>query len=245
MENERKRKEIVHLLENIQDHFKRLEDYRSIPTLELDVILSKTAKLQEKVAVLKYMMKKQEDGAFESTKPVEIGKLEKDAPSFKSENPSENPQAAETTEPPKENSVATDSLSGDAREVIEKEEVEVEKSVDIAETSSGKGIGKIEDYLDLNARFSSEDHSLSDQLKKQPIANLLTAIGLNERYLFANQLFSGDMAKFIDEIKKLNSFDSEQEALDYFDNKLSNKESWKSSEDLVEAFRLLIQRRFQ
>ena len=122
---------------------------------------------------------------------------------------------------------------------------EAKKSVDIAKQSTGKGTGKIEDYVDLNARFSSEDHSLSDQLKKQPIANLLTAIGLNERYLFANQLFNGDMAQFIEEIKKLNSFDSEEKALAYFDNELSDKESWKSSEDLVEAFRLLIQRRFQ
>lgn len=240
----RKRKEIQELLVNIHDHFKRLEDYTSIPTLELNVILSKISKLQEKTSVLKHLMSRKEDEGYEEK---QNGNIQSPA--------AEEPEQKNTSRQPTDPEII-DEVGEEQDEVIEQGQEEEKKTstddklptkefVDPAETSSGKGIGKLEDYLDLNAKFTNEDHSLSDQLKKQPITNLLTAIGLNERYLFANQLFNGDMAQFIDEIKKLNSFDSEEEALDYFDNKLSNKESWQSSEDLVEAFRLLVERRFQ
>lgn len=235
-ESERKRKEILSLLANIQDHFKRLGDYDNIPSLELNVILSKISKLQEKTSVLKYLMHKKEDDSFEENK------AEADEQAEVKEVKEEEVPVEVEEEVKNEKVVSSES---EVKEKTAKKNIQENEYIDPAETSSGKGIGKLEDYLDLNAKFSGEDHSLSDQLKKQPIANLLTAIGLNERYLFANQLFNGDMAKFIDEIKKLNSFEKEEEALDYFDNQLSNKESWKSSEDLVEAFRLLVERRFQ
>lgn len=234
-ERERKRKEILSLLANIQDHFKRLGDYDNIPSLELNVILSKISKLQERTSVLKYLMHKKEEDSFEENKAETNEQV-------KVEETREEEVAVEIED---EDDIKNKKEVASEDEIKEKTTVQENNYVDPAETSSGKGIGKLEDYLDLNAKFSGEDHSLSDQLKKQPISNLLTAIGLNERYLFANQLFNGDMAKFIDEIKKLNSFETEEEALGYFDKQLSNKESWKSSEDLVEAFRLLVERRFQ
>lgn len=220
---------------NIQDHFKRLGDYDNIPSLELNVILSKISKLQERTSVLKYLMHKKEEDSFEENKAETNEQV-------KVEETREEEVAVEIED---EDDIKNKKEVASEDEIKEKTTVQESNYVDPAETSSGKGIGKLEDYLDLNAKFSGEDHSLSDQLKKQPISNLLTAIGLNERYLFANQLFNGDMAKFIDEIKKLNSFETEEEALGYFDKQLSNKESWKSSEDLVEAFRLLVERRFQ
>ena len=82
---------------------------------------------------------------------------------------------------------------------------------------------EIDSKPDLNEVFSSEeDPSLSEQLKKQPISDLLTAIGLNERYLYANELFDGDMEDFRRVISLLNDFENESEVVEFFEKDLLN-----------------------
>lgn len=102
------------------------------------------------------------------------------------------------------------------------------------------------DFQDLNSKLSAkEDKSIVDQLQKQPIADLTTAIGLNERYLYANELFEGRMDDLKIALKELNTKGNRVEALDYFDNQLIQNNKWEAKNELVLALRLLVERRFK
>ena len=99
---------------------------------------------------------------------------------------------------------------------------------------------------DLNEQYSEEeDPSLSEQLKKQPIADLLTAIGLNERYLYANELFGGDIEDFKNVVRTLNEFDSKELAESYFVDQLLVSYGWEKDSEMVKALYSLVQRRYQ
>ena len=73
---------------------------------------------------------------------------------------------------------------------------------------------------DLNESLSEKDESISNQLQQQPITDLMTAIGLNKRYLYSNELFNGDMDEFKNAITMLNEFKSGEEARAFFENGL-------------------------
>ena len=99
---------------------------------------------------------------------------------------------------------------------------------------------------DLNEQYAEEeDPSLSEQLRKQPIADLMTAIGLNERYLYANELFDGDIEAFREVVKILNEFGHKEQALKYFKEQLIPTYEWDAKNVLVKALYLLVERRYQ
>ena len=97
---------------------------------------------------------------------------------------------------------------------------------------------------DINEAFASADSSLSGHLQKQPIADLMSAIGLNERYLYANDLFEGDMQEFKNAIKMLNEFQSGNEAKAFFDSGLRSTYNWEDDNTLAQALFNLVERRY-
>ena len=97
---------------------------------------------------------------------------------------------------------------------------------------------------DINEAFASADSSLSGHLQKQPIADLMSAIGLNERYLYANNLFEGDMQEFKNAIKMLNEFQSGNEAKAFFDSGLRSTYNWEDDNTLAQALFNLVERRY-
>lgn len=98
---------------------------------------------------------------------------------------------------------------------------------------------------DINEALSEKDESLSNQLQKQPITDLLTAIGLNERYLYSNELFNGDMEEFKNAIIMLNEFKTGEEARAFFENGLRASYEWEDDNVLAQALFNLVERRFQ
>ena len=97
-------------------------------------------------------------------------------------------------------------ILGEARD-DEKEAGQADQQVEQLEDKN-----EISSKPDINEAFTTEDSSISGHLQKQPITDLMSAIGLNERYLYANELFEGDMQEFKNAIKMLNEFESVMEA---------------------------------
>ena len=97
---------------------------------------------------------------------------------------------------------------------------------------------------DINEAFASEDSSISGHLQKQPIADLMSAIGLNERYLYANDLFEGDMQEFKNAIKMLNEFENVGDAKSFFESGLRGTYGWEDENELAQALFNLIERRY-
>lgn len=241
MDTNRKRKEVADLIDNIKEHSDRLLDHPSIPVLELNVILSKINKLYEKTAILKYL-------AINESKNHELSEEDRNTSNKHTSTPVDKdiietiPQTnhlQKKNEESEENALKEDSVPSQTSGRANAD------NIPDPAVNTQRNIGKLEDYLDVNAKFSTEeDPSLSHQLKKQPISNLMTAIGLNERYLFANHLFDGHMEKFLEAVKALNTFESSDKAMQFFDNTLAEEFNWDKSDELVAAFRLLVERRF-
>ena len=272
MDSQQKRKEITELIDNIKKHSDRLSDKPNIPLLEVSVISAKISRLNEKTAILKYLLAKDQgfteeeyalqiDEAFDEDEAdeieetqddfdppaAEVGGLEAESKKELTKTaPAEEPiltadQIEEPKEEHKEEELAEDEEKEEEESTVEEtEKVEVKESETILESE------EIPSKPDLNEQYSEEeDPSLSEQLKKQPIADLLTAIGLNERYLYANELFGGDIEDFRNVVRTLNEFNSGEEAIAYFDQQLCVSYGWSADNELVKAIRTLVQRRYQ
>jgi hypothetical protein len=89
---------------------------------------------------------------------------------------------------------------------------------------------------------SDEDKSLGSRLK-QPISDLKTAIGINDRFLFINELFDGDMREYDEALKSFNNCMSLQDAISIFEQaKISRK--WTKDIESVNKLLDFIHRRY-
>ncbi len=109
--------------------------------------------------------------------------------------------------------------------------------------------------LELNDLIKEEAFSINDQLKQNepevaygfnetPIRDLKKAIGINDRYLFINELFRGDEIMYERSLKTINGFDIFPEAQYWIERELKLKLGWKAGSIAVEHFDQLVKRRF-
>jgi hypothetical protein len=95
----------------------------------------------------------------------------------------------------------------------------------------------------LNERLKQSKIELSDMLTEAPVRDLKKAIGVNDRFLFINELFRGDEAMYERSIKTINNFSIYPEAQYWIERELKVKIGWKDSE-IVRQFDQLVKRRF-
>ena len=96
----------------------------------------------------------------------------------------------------------------------------------------------------LNDRLKQSKIELSDMLTEAPLRDLKKAIGVNDRFLFINELFRGDEAMYERSIKTINNFSIFPEAQYWIERELKVKIGWKESDPIVKQFDQLIKRRF-
>ena len=73
-----------------------------------------------------------------------------------------------------------------------------------------------------------------------PVANILSAISLNDRLLFINTLFNKDPLLFQNTVKDFNAMDSLQQALEYISE---NFAGWNMESDIVYRFMMAVRRK--
>ncbi|MEI6086673.1 MAG: hypothetical protein WCR66_03735 [Bacteroidota bacterium] len=126
---------------------------------------------------------------------------------------------------------------------VVEEDIEINKN----EFASGK--------LELNDLIKNEAFSINDQLKQSepevahgfnetPIRDLKKAIGINDRYLFINELFRGDEIMYERSLKTINGFNIFPEAQYWIERELKLKLGWNNNSIAVEHFDQLVKRRF-
>jgi hypothetical protein len=81
-------------------------------------------------------------------------------------------------------------------------------------------------------------------LQDEPVRDLKKAIGINDRYLYINELFKGSEEAFDQAVKTLNGFSILPEALYYLERELSREFGWKADDKLALEFTQLVRRRF-
>jgi len=108
---------------------------------------------------------------------------------------------------------------------------------EINETANASGTS-------LNDKLKQSKIDLGDTLTEQPIRDLRKAIGVNDRFLYINDLFRGDEAMYERSVKTINSFSIFAEAEYWIQRELKVKNGWKDSDKLVQQFYQLVKRRF-
>ena len=96
----------------------------------------------------------------------------------------------------------------------------------------------------LNDSLKEDTTELSAKLSDAPVKDLKKAIGVNERFLFINELFRGDEVMYERSIKTINSFTIWPEAEYWVKRELKTKLGWKDSNETVQHFDQLVKRRF-
>ena len=96
----------------------------------------------------------------------------------------------------------------------------------------------------INEKLKQTRIDLGDSFTEVPIRDLKKAIGINDRFLFINELFRGDEAVYERSIKTINSFSILPEAEYWIQRELKVKNGWKDSDQLVQQFYQLVKRRF-
>ena len=100
--------------------------------------------------------------------------------------------------------------------------------------------GSINDQFSINA----EQPTLADKLGQQPIKDLTNSIGLNQKFLFMNDLFEGENDKYKEAIETINKFSTLVEADSYINNSLKGQYNWDMNAISTQKFISLVQRRF-
>jgi hypothetical protein len=97
---------------------------------------------------------------------------------------------------------------------------------------------------ELNEKLKETTREVAHKLQDSPIKDLRKAIGINDRYLYINELFNGDEAMFERSVKTLNQFSILPEAEFWMQRELRIKLAWKEDNTLVHQFVQLVRRRF-
>lgn len=96
----------------------------------------------------------------------------------------------------------------------------------------------------LNDKLKQSSTELAEILTREPVRDLKKAIGINDRFVFVNELFRGDEVMYERSIKTINSFNILQEAEFWMERELKLKLAWDDSKDTVRHFCQLVRRRF-
>jgi len=98
-------------------------------------------------------------------------------------------------------------------------------------------------YEGLFSTKSSND--LSDKLSKQPIADLTKAFAINDKLLYANDLFGKDQNAFAENVRQLNTLGNFESAKAHL-IQLAQQHRWMDEErvETAQAFVQLVQRRY-
>lgn len=98
--------------------------------------------------------------------------------------------------------------------------------------------------ISLNDKLKQSKIDLGETYTEVPVRDLKKAIGINDRFLFINELFRGDEAVYERSIKTINGFSILAEAEYWIQRELKVKNGWKDSDELVKQFYQLVKRRF-
>jgi hypothetical protein len=96
----------------------------------------------------------------------------------------------------------------------------------------------------LNDKLKSDIADLKSTLNDSPVRDLKKAIGVNDRYVFINQLFRGDEVMYERSLKTINGFRILPEAEYWMERELKVKLGWDENRETTRHFYQLVKRRF-
>ncbi len=97
---------------------------------------------------------------------------------------------------------------------------------------------------EINERLREDKTEVATVLQTSPVRDLKKAVGINDRYLFVNELFRGDESMYERSMKTINGFSIYPEAQYWIERELKVKMGWDDRCETVKLFDQLVRRRF-
>ena len=140
---------------------------------------------------------------------------------------------------------STNRLIDSDSELIDSVPVPEEKSVPEEEDSGIRTYKIVRENVHTlgDVLEKTEDNSLAARLQRKPVSDLISAIGINDKFLFLNELFGGSMEKYNKSIRSLNSFSTLLGAKTYM-SELQIEFQWDCNSDAYKKLADLVERRF-
>jgi hypothetical protein len=122
-----------------------------------------------------------------------------------------------------------------AAEKDEKKSTQARSAFDLFSSSAEETVA---DKLGKN-----EDASLAEKIEKSQIADLRQAIGINEKFLFINELFNGDLGRYNKAIDEFNELKSQQ-GVDTYLLEMKIQNQWPDDIEAYIKLKALLDRKF-
>lgn len=257
MKNDKLLRNIELELDFLQAHVRRIsKNNKKIHPLDRDMLINKTRSLYEKLLKLEEPEEKETpeksiklpetmpeaelSEKAESSKHIEKGGLVPDkkvqeAPS--DETPSEEPVVKTAHE---EHAVTEERKDVGPGKNISADEPENKGE----EKPSGPAFDLFSPAEEtISDIFSQkEEPTLAEKMSRKPINDLREIIGINEKFLFINELFNGDMARYNKVIDELNAITNEKGLNRYFiELKIANQ--WPDDQQAFVKLQELVKRK--
>ena len=131
-----------------------------------------------------------------------------------------------------------------ARDLIDGDSIVRENPFEMPRMDDGSDELDFEMAETLGESFMQEDHSLAAKLQQNPVHDLKSVIGINDKFLFVNELFGGSMEKYNKSIENLNDLKTMNGAMIYL-NELKIELQWNSSNEAYQKLAELVKRKFE
>ncbi len=240
--------EISFIHEAINEEVEMIKKHKDkIPRIELDMIMSNLQKLYE------YFYKLQKLNGELGTKPLAPVDIPKEPEKPKTE---EKPAEIKTYFKPENLEIKPVETIQQAEEkpveLIQQSEENLVETKTHIKPEKPKIPEQKKSTLDMFAETSTtigdkfldkKDNSIAASMSYNHITNIKKAIGINEKFLFINELFNGNMQEYNQVLDKLNSINDVNDAGSFIDE-LKLKNNWKTEEDSFIRFMEVIKRKF-
>lgn len=254
MENKKLVGILLNDISGLEDLIREIKDNKHYESLDIEFLQTRAVGIRK---LLEMLSQNLESGSTDKSNLPPYGKEkrvsvspglrdEKDSVESAGRDPVVITEITETAEVGTEEEVS----SGRFEKIVEREQ-ETQARDELQETLEEAGLTiepEEEEPKILGEKFIKEkslNDMLSDQgileskLTNRPISNLQSAIGVNDRFLYIRELFSGDPRRFEEVVKSIDSMNSFPEAIDF----LKKDFVWKKNETSLK-FLNLVKRRF-
>ena len=258
--------QIDSLLKIIHDQHDQIRQHPgSIPQVEIDFMIQNLRQLYEASLLLNHtnalssldeIKQAMTQKILAEKRAIELKKTENKTEPVREESVAPAGSGIQTQENKKEESPVSNAMN----EVIAKVSGAVSESEDQKIKQTRKkthGLNNLyEDKPTLGDQFSNEEslhlkiaskntsRTLADQLHKKPISDLKAAIGINEKFLFVNKLFGGNLQTYSHSVDRINSATNLETARQLALNEIAQELNWDLADEHVKNFMELIERRF-
>lgn len=223
-------KELLQLLE-------KSEKSGSLPGIEIDIAKAKLQQIYETLLHLK--LSQSSDSRIIETKMPETESENNLTENIKnSEVANDDLMQLDDSTTKETNENQTD--SGQNSEIKVKEEMSHQQEAFTGKEILAERFHKNQNYVNELLAQGFQKKDISSLMQSKPIKDIEAAIGINEKFLFTRELFSGDEETYLKTIRILNNAANFNEAFNYIHNTFNWNIKGEAAQKLLE----LVRRRF-